>query len=200
MKMLKPNVLEKKIQNSFISTGIIDMIFGIFFVSIGLISGINQLIKIAIIFGIILLYNYIKTKVIEPRIGIYKFSIKRCKTIKFQNTIIASLTLVFVVLIILANTGLVVIDPIILNYSIGMIIIIIAVIMSKIFNFQRLIIYGLLLSTIILFTNYLIESLGEFLAISIMFIIPGVIIFSFGLYLFIRFIKNNPIIERDQYE
>jgi len=200
MKTTFPNNIEKDIQSRFFQTGLIDMVFGIYFIMISLFFDVNQLVKVGLMFGLIVLYNFIKSKVIEPRIGICRFSIKRSKIFQMQNIIIASLTLLLVVLIILSRLNILVIKPIIITVALGVIVLFITIFMAMIFNYARLIIYGSLFASVILFMNSIVESMGETLAELTMLIIPGAIIFIYGGILFVKFIKNNSIMKSDDYE
>lgn len=200
MKIIFPNNIEKDIQSRFLKTGLIDMVFGIYFIMISLFFDVNQLVKVSLMFGLVVLYNFVKSKIIEPRIGICRFSINRSRIFQIQNIVIASLTLLLVVLIILSKFEVLVIKPIIITVALGVIVLFITIFMSMIFNYARLIVYGSLLAAVIIFMNPLVETIGETLAEIAMLIIPGAIIFIYGGISFAKFIENNSMMKGSDYE
>lgn len=200
MKIIFPNNIEKDIQSRFFKTGLIDMVFGIYFIMISLFFDVNKLVKVSLMFGLVVLYNFVKSKIIEPRIGICRFSINRSKIFQIQNIIIVSLTLLLVVLIILSKFEVLVIKPIIITVALSVIVLFITIFMSMIFNYARLIVYGSLLTAVIIFMNPLVETIGETLAEIAMLIIPGAIIFIYGGISFAKFIENNSMMKGSDYE
>lgn len=200
MKVLTPNDVEKDIQRKFLQTGLIDLIFGIYFISINFLFDMNQFIKLGTIFFIIAVYHLIRSKVVEPRIGICKFSISRSKLFRIQNIVIASLTLIIVVLTILSSMDILKINQNILSISASLIVFLIMFLLSRLYSFYRLALYGALLSCAILFMNNFVTVLGEFKAELVMFVVPGSLIVVYALIKMISFVKRNEVMRGDYYE
>lgn len=117
MKIITPNDVEKEVQERFIQTGLVDLIIGIYFISISFIFDVNQYIKMGVIFGVIILYNFLKIKLVEPRIGKYKLSVRRSNIFKMQNIVIAACTLIVLIVIILSSYNLLIINEVIFKLS-----------------------------------------------------------------------------------
>lgn len=200
MKYQKPTEMEKGIQKEFLKTGLIDIMAGLYFIVIGLMNGMNQFVMIAAVFSVIVTNNLIRNKIIQPRIGLYKFSIKRSVIFKLQNLIIAVLTMMFVVIIIIANLNILVVDPMVMRVSISSVIILLSILAAQVYSNYRLVIYGALLANILLFMNRVVELKGEIFANLTLMIIPGILILIFGISLLIRFMNNHPILKGDKYE
>ncbi len=200
MKLLVLTTMEKEINNQFIETGLVDMLFGFYYIIMGSIAGLDKLLKLGLIFFGMFIYQLIKDKVITPRIGIYSFSFDRSKIFRFQNIVIALLTFILVVLTILSRMGLIEIKATYFSIIVCLFVLSISFFISIIFSFKRMIIYGLLIIINILFMNKVITLVNENIAVILLIVIPGVIVFTFGLILFYKFIRANDIIEGDDYE
>lgn len=200
MKFNKPTEMEKGIQKDYLKTGLIDILAGLYFIIIGLINDMNQFVMIAAVFTVIVANNLIRSKIIIPRIGLYKFSVKRSQIFKLQNIIIAIFTMMFVILIILANMNIFVVDPLIMRISVSAVIMLLSILVAKVYSNFRLIIYGALLANILLFMSKVVELKGESFAELTFMIIPGSLILIYGIILLTRFIQNQPILKDDDYE
>lgn len=192
--------MEKGIQKEFLKTGLIDIMAGLYFIIIGLINDMNQFVMIAAVFTVIVANNLIRNKIIQPRIGLYKFSIKRSVIFKLQNLIIAILTMLFVIIIILANVSILVIDPMITRAAVSAVIVLLSLLAAQVYSNYRLIIYGALLANILFFMNKVVELKGETFAELVFMIIPGTLILIYGITILIRFMNHQPILKGDKYE
>jgi hypothetical protein len=198
--MKEISLIEKKIQNEYLDTGIIDLAAGLYFIAIAIASNVSSYLIMAIIFGIIMGYNTMKTRVIEPRIGLYKFSISKSTLYKIQNRIVVIFTLLFIVLIVLSRLGVFVMNKMVLTTGVCLTILLLGYLASQLFGTYRLLLYSAVLTSIVLFMNSLSLRLGERYAIIILMVIPGTLITIYGLFRMMRFLKTHPRIDGDEYE
>jgi hypothetical protein len=193
MKWKKPSEIEKNIQKEYLNTGILDLITGLYFIAIGIVSNLSQLLRVGVVFALIIGYHFIRRRVIQPRIGLYKFSMKRSVLFKFQNMIVAFFTLFFILLIILSRAGIFMVNQNILTLSVSILIILLSLLFAQLFSVYRLVLYGVLLGLMILLMSPFIDIMGETLALALLMIKPGILITIYGIYRLRKFVKSHPL-------
>jgi len=194
--------LEKKTWKSMFRDGLMDILFGVLLITFG----IGPIIRQAIGLWYIPIYIvpapllYIIGKYLTiPRIGYVKFGPKR-KSVRKKLLMISSITTVVLITLVFMTIARMfpgVLGIFLKGYAVPLIIGISAIIgmsiVAFLMDFQRLYIYGVLIGFGIIVAEVLHNTIGSPLDSLITFGIPGVVVFAYGVKIFLRFLHDYPL-------
>lgn len=141
----------------------------------------------------------IKWRIITPRAGQVRYNAPRMKKMRVMTVILAAVVnLTFLVSLLSGWTGLIDIPMDIPNGSlfVGFLILVVFCLLGFTMSFYRLIFYGLLMGLAEPLSQYLEIHHQMEMASFWAWCIPGLIMTVIGLYLFIRFMRTNPLPEK----